>query len=203
MATRPTLAPDVRSPPFTADSRAAIPSWCGLNQPLSKHEWRHADTAVCAEPDSAAGTNTVLLLLLLPSEPDYISCSMDWVPVCGENGETYTNDCVAAQAGQAVACMSECPCPPPPSPPPSPSGGLSALNSAVAAGQCVCGGEGVCNVIVDHIRRLARPQEHTQRVPRVWAWWCAGQAGVPVSTISLSSRPHVGLCLLCRFAAAL
>jgi hypothetical protein len=39
-----------------------------------------------------------------------IVCPMVWLPVCGCNGVTYSNECFAAAAGVDVACYRECPC---------------------------------------------------------------------------------------------
>jgi len=37
-------------------------------------------------------------------------CDLDYDPVCGVDGETYGNDCLAGCRNVDVACDSRCPC---------------------------------------------------------------------------------------------
>ncbi len=39
----------------------------------------------------------------------HVMCTMEWLPVCGANGETYSNACRARAAGQQIVSEGACP----------------------------------------------------------------------------------------------
>ena len=46
---------------------------------------------------------------VLLAQADDVACTMDYTPVCGADGKTYSNECVANVAGVEIASEGECP----------------------------------------------------------------------------------------------
>jgi hypothetical protein len=68
---------------------------CTTNKQCDERSYCAFKVGLCAEPASCA--------------PRPTSCAPDFIPVCGCNGWTYDNACMAAAAGTGVAFAGACP----------------------------------------------------------------------------------------------
>jgi hypothetical protein len=101
--------------PVPQPAEPTRPSTCGKIQCLRYDPVCGVDgkTYACGEADAAACGVKVAYKgeckptgITPPSEQ--IFCTQEWNPVCGENGRTYSNECIAKAAGVAVKSRGEC-----------------------------------------------------------------------------------------------
>ena len=52
---------------------------------------------------------TLFDILLAPQAPEPVACILIFAPVCGVNGETFSNSCFAEAEGVEIAFTGECP----------------------------------------------------------------------------------------------
>ncbi|MBI1366296.1 MAG: Kazal domain-containing protein [Alphaproteobacteria bacterium] len=86
------------APAIPAGERGGICGGIGGVQCVNDDDYCALESGVCATTADAAG--------VCKERPQV--CTQDYTPVCGCDGETYSNACVAASKGVSVAYGGEC-----------------------------------------------------------------------------------------------